>query len=70
MDRVQKTLGFTKGAQRYDLRYDNVKDLIHALVDYAEDPRYNLDLMDVFILVHRLAFQNTEQEREKKAKPS
>ena len=62
MDRIPKTIGFTKGTQHYDIRYDSVKELIHCLVDFAEDPRYNLDLMDVFILVHRIAFQHAQAE--------
>ena len=60
MNTVQKKLGFTKGPQQYDIRYDNVRELIHCLVDYADDPRYNLNLMDVFILVHRLAYMHTQ----------
>ena len=66
MNTVQKRLGFTKGSDRYDIRYDNVRDLIHTLVDYADDGRFNLNLMDVFVLVHRLAYLHTSAERQKR----
>jgi hypothetical protein len=59
--RNQKVFGFTKGEERYAVRYRNVKQLIDCLVDYAEDPRYNLDLIDVFILVHRLAYRHSKK---------
>ena len=65
MNTVQKSLGFTKGVERYNIRYDNVRDLIHCLVDYADDPRYNLDLMDVFVLVHRIACMHTRSGQKK-----
>lgn len=45
----------------YSIRYQNVRDLINCLVDYADSPDHNLDLMDVFILVHRLAFMHSQQ---------
>lgn len=65
MDTLQKHLGFTKGTQRYDITYTDVKDLIHCLVDYADDPKHNLDLMDVFILVHRIAYMHTRSRQKK-----
>ena len=65
MDTLQKRLGFTKGSERYDIAYSDVKDLIHCLVDYADDPRYNLDLMDVFVLVHRIAYMHTRSGQKK-----
>ena len=56
-----KRIDFRKGDQSYVLEYGDVKNLINCLVDYADDPRYNLDLMDVFLLVHRLARQRSEE---------
>ena len=56
-----KRIDFRKGEQSYVLEYEDVKNLINCLVDYADDPRYNLDLMDVFLLVHRLAKQRSEE---------
>ncbi len=61
MEMQTRTLAFTKGDSRYSIQYRNVRDLINCLVDYADDPDHNLDLMDVFILVHRLAFMHTRQ---------
>lgn len=58
---MMKRLEFRKGEASYALEYGNVKDLINCLVDYADDPRFNLDLMDVFLLVHRLAKQKSEE---------
>ncbi len=66
MDTLQKHLGFTKGGENYTISYTDVRDLIHCLVDYADDPRYNLDLMDVFILVHRIACMHTRSGQSKK----
>lgn len=63
---LQKRIGFTKGSQRYEILYAEIRDLIHCLVDYAEDPRYNLDLMDVFVLVHRIAYLHTRTEQQRK----
>ena len=56
-----KRLEFRKGEQLYAIDYANVKELINCLVDYADDPRFELDLMDVFLLVHRLARQRGEE---------
>ena len=56
-----KRLEFRKGEEFYAVDYGDVKALINCLVDYADDPRYNLDLMDVFLLVHRLARQRSEE---------
>lgn len=61
MSTARKEIGFTKGAQHYAIRYADVRDLIHCLVDYADDPRHALDLMDVFILVHRIAYLHTRE---------
>jgi hypothetical protein len=56
-----KRIEFRKGDQVYAVSYADVKNLINCLVDYADDPRFNLDLMDVFLLVHRLARQKSEE---------
>ena len=56
-----KRLEFRKGEQLYAIDYANVKELINCLVDYADDPRFELDLMDIFLLVHRLARQRGEE---------
>ena len=56
-----KRLEFRKGEQVYAIDYADVKELINCLVDYADDARYGLDLMDVFLLVHRLARQRGEE---------
>ena len=56
-----KRLEFRKGDQGYAIDYTDVKELINCLVDYADDSRYDLDLMDVFLLVHRLARQRGEE---------
>ena len=56
-----KRLEFRKAEQFYAVDYENVKALINCLVDYADDPRFNLDLMDVFLLVHRLARQKSDE---------
>lgn len=56
-----KRIEFRKGDQIYAVSYADVKNLINCLVDYADDPRFNLDLMDVFLLVHRLARQKSEE---------
>ena len=56
-----KRIEFRKGDQVYAVSYADVKHLINCLVDYADDPRFNLDLMDVFLLVHRLARQKSEE---------
>ncbi len=56
-----KRLEFRKGEQVYAIDYADVKELINCLVDYADDPRFELDLMDVFLLVHRLARKRGEE---------
>ena len=56
-----KRLEFRKSEESYVIDYEDVKALINTLVDYADDPRFNLDLMDVFLLVHRLAKQRSEE---------
>lgn len=56
-----KRLEFRKGEEFYAIDYASVKALINCLVDYADDVRFNLDLMDVFLLVHRLARQKSEE---------
>ena len=58
---MMKRFEFKKAGQVYAMDYADVKDLINCLVDYADDARYNLDLMDVFLLVHRLARQKSEE---------
>ena len=61
MERRRRTLTFTKGDSRYAVAYRDVRELIHGLVDLAEDPRHEIDLMDVFLLVHRLAATHAVQ---------
>ena len=56
-----KRIEFRKAEESYVIDYEDVKALINTLVDYADDARYNLDLMDVFLLVHRLAKQRSEE---------
>ena len=56
-----KRLEFRKSEESYVIDYEDVKTLINTLVDYADDPRFNLDLMDVFLLVHRLAKQRSDE---------
>ena len=58
---MMKRLEFRKSEESYVIDYGDVKALINTLVDYADDPRFNLDLMDVFLLVHRLAKQRSEE---------
>lgn len=56
-----KRIEFQKAEQVYAIDYADVKTLINCLVDYADDSRFNLDLMDVFVLVHRLAREKSEE---------
>jgi len=50
-----KRLDFAKGEQIYSYYFDDVRALINHLVDAADAGRGNLDLMDIFSVVNRLA---------------
>ena len=67
MDRLEermnsmKKLEIHKRQHNYIIMYDTVQNLINTLVDHADNPKYNLDLMDVFYIVHQLAHKKTEE---------
>jgi len=55
-----KRFDFTKGQHHFSFYYDDVKELINHLVDVADSDGCNLDLMDIFSLVRRLANDTTK----------
>ena len=54
-----KRFDFSKGTHQFSFYYDDVKELINHLVDIADSEQCNLDLMDIFSLVRRLAQDTT-----------
>lgn len=57
-EQILKRFDFKKGAHDYSYYYDDVKELINMLVDQAEAPEINFDVMDVFTLVRNLALKS------------
>ena len=50
-----KRLDFAKEGHHYSFVYDDVRELINHIVDLADSPECQFDLMDVFAIVKRLA---------------
>jgi len=55
-----KQFVFEKDGHLYEISYDKVKEAVDHMVDMADDPRSNIDLLDVFMLIHRLASQTVK----------